>query len=70
MSVFLQIASFTSVSGKFDETKDTQSINEKLQKLQDRGAKIIGVNVSLGGAESIVSAIYTITYEASAPIQI
>ena len=30
MSTFVQIASFTSVSGKFDETKDTRSINEKL----------------------------------------
>ena len=67
MSLFVQIASFSSASGKFDEDKDTRNINEKMQYLQDNGAKIIGVNLSIAGSAG-TSAVYIITYEANAPI--
>ena len=71
MKTYVQLASFQSISGKFDEQKDSRRINEILGKLQDRGAKIIGIRASAGGSgTSNVTAVYLISYEANEPIEI
>ena len=71
MSMFVQLAACSSSSGKFDEKKDSQHINEVLSKLRDRGGQIFGITASVGGSgNTYTSAIYLITYEASYPIEI
>ena len=71
MRTFVQLASFSSSSGKFDEKKDSQSINKTLGKLQDYGAKITGISGSIGGSGTTnTAAVYLITYEANDPIEI
>ncbi len=71
MSIFVQLASFQSISGKFDEKKDSQRINEILSKLREKGAKIEGISASIGGSGGAnATAIYLITYEANASIEI
>ncbi len=70
MSMFVQLATFSSASGKFDEKKDSRSINEILRKLQDKGVRIVGISASIAGELSNATAVYVITYEANAPIEI
>ena len=71
MSMFVQLASFRSTGGLFDEKKDSRRINEILRELREKGAKITGINVSIGGSGGgNTSAVYLITYEASTPINI
>ena len=75
MPIFVQLVTFSSGGGKFDEKKDTRKINEVLAKLQDSGAEIRGITSSIGGMGSgmgvgSVSAVYVITYEAPAPVAI
>ena len=76
MGIFVQLVTFSSAGGKFDEKKDTTRINEYLSWLQKGGARIVSVNLSVGGgvgASSLVGganipATCLITYEAPAPI--
>ena len=61
--------SFRSSRQDFNETKDTERINEVLKELQEKGARIIDVKVNLAGTIS-TAAIYLITYEADSPISL
>jgi len=70
MPVFVQLISSFSTSGKFDVEKDTESVNTMLKKLQDKGAKILDVKLSIGSQEHIVSLVYTIMYEAKSPVKV
>jgi hypothetical protein len=69
MPVFVQMLSFRSSRQDFNETKDTERINEVLKELQEKGARIIDVKVNLAGTIS-TAAIYLITYEADSPINL
>jgi hypothetical protein len=69
MPVFVQMLSFRSSRQDFNETKDTERINEVLKELQEKGARIIDVKVNLAGTIS-TAAIYLITYDADAPISL
>jgi hypothetical protein len=69
MPVFVQMLSFRSSRQDFNETKDTERINEVLKELQEKGARIIDVKVNLAGTIS-TAAIYLITYEADSPISL
>ena len=66
MPIFIQLVTFSSSTGKFNADGDTQAINEVLQRLQDKGARIISIVPQIGGA---TSAVYTITYEAPKQIK-
>ena len=71
MSMFVQLASFSSYSGEFDAKKDSRSINDTLRKLQDKGVKIVGISTSISRSSGAnATAVYLITYEASEPIEI
>jgi len=70
MPVFIQLFSSFSTSTKFNAEKDTESVNRVLKKLQDKGAKILDVKLSIGSREHIVSLIYIIMYEAKSPPKI
>jgi len=69
MPVFVQMLSFRSSRQDFNETKDTERINEVLKELQEKGARILDVKVNLAGTIS-TAAIYLITYEADSPISL
>ena len=72
MPIFVQLVTFSSSGGKFDERKDTRRVNEVLTELQSKGARIINITPSVGGKGDAVlgsvSALYLITYEASGAI--
>ena len=70
MPIFVQLVTFSTGGGKFDEKKDTRKINEVLAKLQDNGAEITDVTPAIGGMPINAPAVYVITYEAAAPIAI
>jgi len=70
MPIFVQLVTFSTGGGKFDEKKDTSKINQVLAKLQDNGAEIRDVTLSVGGMVLSVSAVYIVTYNAPAPIAI
>ena len=68
MPIFIKTISF-STSGKFNTKKDDPLVNAVLIRLQEQGAKIIDIKLSLGGAFlSGIAASYLITYESTAPI--
>ncbi len=69
MPVFVQMLSFRSSRQDFNETKDTERINEVLKELQEKGARIIDVKVNLAGTIN-TAAIYLITYDADSPISL
>ncbi len=69
MPVFVQMLSFRSSRQDFNETSDTERINEVLKELQEKGARILDVKVNLAGTIS-TAAIYLITYEADSPISL
>jgi len=70
MPVFIQLFSSFSTSGRFNAEEDTESVNRVLKKLQDKGAKILDVKLSIGSREHIVSLVYIIMYEAKSPVKI
>lgn len=74
MPIFVQLVTFESSSGMFDEKKDTRRVNEVLTQLQNKGAKIINIGSSVGGKgdamTSSLAAVYLITYEATGVINI
>jgi len=70
MPVFVQLFSSFSTSGKFDADEDTESVNSVLKRLQNKGAKILDVKLSIGSQEHIVSLVYSIMYEAKSPLKI
>jgi hypothetical protein len=41
-----------------------------LKKLQDNGAKVLDVKLSIGSQEHIVSLVYTVLYEAKSPVKV
>ncbi len=69
MPTFVQMLSFFSARGHFDEKKDTGRLNEALKALQEKGAKILDVKVRLQYFNAAV-AMYLITYESQAPLDI
>ena len=70
MPTFVRLVSFSTYGGKFDAKKDSRAINQALQELQDKGAHIISVTPAIGGGTlQGIAATYTITYEASSPIE-
>ncbi len=62
MGIFVQLVTFSSSRGRFDEIKDTDRINQFLSILQENGARIISVIPSIGGSTSDTAAVYVITY--------
>ena len=68
MPTFVRLLSF-STSGKFNAKKDSQTINQALQELREKGARIISIVPVMGGGFGSVPAIYTIIYEAPSPIE-
>lgn len=66
MPVFVQMLSFRA-HVQFDEKKDTRRLNEVMGGLQQKGAKILDVNVSISTPGM---AVYIITYEAATPLEI
>jgi hypothetical protein len=70
MPIFIRLLSFYSGDSKFDPEKDNRAINEVLQELQEKGARILSITPAIGGGTSQGTAtIYTITYEASSPME-
>lgn len=71
MPTFIKTVCF-STGGKFNPKKDDPEVNAALTQLQNRGAKIIDVKLSLAGTGTAVSmltvASYLITYESPTPI--
>ena len=70
MPKFVQLVTFESSSGKFNEEKDTKRINKVLEELQRNKATIISVTPSVGGGMTNTAAVYVILYEANTPINI
>ena len=70
MPIFVRLVSFHSGGGQFAAKKDNQAINQVLQELQDRSARILTITPAMGGATlQGIAATYTITYEAPSPIE-
>jgi len=70
MPIFVRLLSFHSGGGQFDTRKDNRAINEVLQELQDKGARILSITPAIGGGTlQGIAAIYTIIYEASSPME-
>jgi predicted CoA-binding protein len=70
MPVFVRVVSFSTFGGKFDASKDSRVINQVLQELQNKGARIINVCPAIGGGILHgIAATYTITYESPSPIE-
>jgi len=70
MPIFVRLTCFHSGGGQFDAKKDNRAINQVLQELQDKGARIISITPALGGGSlQGIAASYTITYEAPNPIE-
>lgn len=68
MPTFIRTLSF-STTGKFKPGKDDPKVNDTLARLQERGAKIIDIKLSLGGSFwSGTVASYLITYESPTAI--
>lgn len=69
MPVFVQLFS-SRASQRLDVEKDTESVNMVLKTLQDKGAKILDVKLSIPSQEYIVTLVYIIMYEAKKSIKI
>ena len=70
MPIFVRLVSFHSGGGQLDAKKDSGAINQVLQELQDKGARIISITHAIGGASlQGIAASYTITYEAPSLIE-
>jgi len=70
MPVFVQLVSSFSSSGKLRIEEDTELVNKALKKLQDNGAKVLDLKLSIGSHEHIVSLVYTVLYEAKSPVKV
>ncbi|MDD5190445.1 MAG: hypothetical protein PHE50_05315 [Dehalococcoidales bacterium] len=73
MNVFIQLI----VTGKINSKADTEKVNEVLVRLQAKGATIKDIKLAattnysgLMGEKFGTEAVYVITYEAKAPIEI
>ncbi len=70
MPIFVRLVSFHSGGGQFNTKKDNRTINQVLQEIQDKGARILSITPAIGGATlQGIAATYTITYEAPSPIE-
>ena len=70
MPIFVRLISFNTGGGTFNARKDSQAINQVLQQLQDKGARILSITPAIGGAFfQGINATYTVTYEAPSPIE-
>lgn len=70
MPIYVRLVSFHSGGGQFDAKKDNRALNQILQELQDKGARIISITPAIGGGTlQGIAANYTITYEAKSPIE-
>ena len=55
----------TSTATVFNAKKDTKELDRLLEALQEAGARIVDVKVTVGGSgRSLVQAVYLILYEA------
>ena len=70
MAKYVYLVTFYSTNGKFDEIRDTARVNDILHRLQQKQAKILSVEPSLGNAGGGVAGVYVIMYEADAPIEL
>ena len=70
MPVFVQLMSSFNTSGTFKVEEDNKSINKVLKNLQDNGAKILDVKLSIGTLQYGVSLMYVIMYEAKSFLEI
>lgn len=69
MPTYVRLVTYQTSGGRFHAEKDTRSLNEVLQELQDRKAKIISITPAVGGAFlQGIAAVYVIAYEAPTPI--
>ena len=69
MPILVRLVTFSTGGGKFDAKKDSRVINQVLQELQDKGARIISISPAIAGMATVAPAVYTITYEAPSPIE-
>ncbi len=70
MPIFVRLVSFHSGGGQFNAKKDNRAINQVLQEIQDKGARILSITPAVGGATlQGIAATYTITYEAPSLIE-
>ena len=70
MPIFVRLVGFHSGGGQFNAKKDNRTINQVLQEIQDKGARILSITPAIGGATlQGIAATYTITYEAPSPIE-
>jgi len=70
MAIFVRLISFHSGSGQFDVKKDNGALNQILQELQDKGARIISITQAIGGGSlQGIATTFTVTYEARRPIE-
>jgi len=70
MPIFVRLVSFHSGGGQFNAKKDNRAINQVLQEIQDKSARILSITPAIGGATlQGIAATYTITYEAPGLIE-
>lgn len=68
MPIYVALWSTRTITGVFNAKADAKKINELLGWLQQNGAKIINVKVSLGGERDHITAVYLVLYEAEKPL--
>ena len=51
-----------------DSAKDSKKLNEILKTLQQKGARIKDIKVSVGGERNSAHAVYLIIYESEEPL--
>jgi hypothetical protein len=75
MPTFIEILTFTSVTGIFDDAKDSKKVNKTLAHLQSKGARIIDIKTAVAAREETedtspiaFTKTVTIIYEAPQPI--
>jgi hypothetical protein len=77
MPTFIEILTFTSVTGIFNDTKDSKKVNKALAHLQSKGARIIDIKTAVAAREETertgtpiaFTKTVTIIYEAPQPIR-
>jgi len=68
MPVYIVVKSFASELHILSDSRDTRAINEVLDELQRRGARIIDVKISISQNRGVITSAYLILYEAEKPI--
>lgn len=69
MGIYVRTLSFSSI-GSFKSKRDDKRLNAALSELQNGGARIVDIKVSVGGSFwSGAVATYLITYEAASSLR-